>query len=67
MFSYIFLGQQDDARMNLAVALTATRHGATVANHVSVQKLYKTDNKLSGARLKVYKFDPPLENFNNIF
>ncbi|XP_077296275.1 glycerophosphate oxidase 1 isoform X2 [Arctopsyche grandis] len=45
-------GQQDDARMNLAIALTATRHGATVANHVSVQKLYKTDNKLSGARLK---------------
>jgi len=34
-------GQQDDARMNLAVALTATRHGATVANHVSVTGLSK--------------------------
>lgn len=36
------LGQQDDARMNLAVALTATRHGATVANHVLVTSLIKT-------------------------
>lgn len=28
--------------MNLAIALTATRHGATVANHVSVINLLKT-------------------------
>lgn len=34
-------GQQDDARMNLAVALTAARHGAVVCNHVSVTKLHK--------------------------
>lgn len=39
--------------MNLAIALTAARHGATIANHVSVTKLYKTAGKLSGARLKV--------------
>lgn len=45
-------GQQDDARMNLAIALTAARHGATIANHVSVTKLYKVAGKLSGARLK---------------
>ncbi|XP_045763188.1 glycerol-3-phosphate dehydrogenase, mitochondrial isoform X1 [Maniola jurtina] len=45
-------GQQDDARMNLAIALTAARHGATIANHVKVTKLYKTNNKLSGARLR---------------
>ncbi|XP_031763717.2 glycerol-3-phosphate dehydrogenase, mitochondrial isoform X2 [Galleria mellonella] len=45
-------GQQDDARMNLAIALTAARHGATIANHVSVKKLHKTNGKLSGARLK---------------
>ncbi|XP_052747288.1 glycerol-3-phosphate dehydrogenase, mitochondrial isoform X1 [Bicyclus anynana] len=45
-------GQQDDARMCLAIALTAARHGATIANHVKVTKLYKTNNKLSGARLK---------------
>lgn len=48
-------GQQDDARMNLAIALTAARHGATIANHVSVQKLYKTAGKLSGARVKVWQ------------
>lgn len=34
-------GQQDDARMCLAIALTATRHGATVANHVRVVNLLK--------------------------
>ncbi|XP_028155758.1 glycerol-3-phosphate dehydrogenase, mitochondrial-like isoform X3 [Ostrinia furnacalis] len=45
-------GQQDDARMNLAIALTAARHGATIANHVSVTKLYKTGGKLSGARVR---------------
>ncbi|CAH0405102.1 unnamed protein product [Chilo suppressalis] len=45
-------GQQDDARMNLAIALTAARHGATIANHVSCLKLHKTAGKLSGARLR---------------
>ncbi|XP_039279443.1 glycerol-3-phosphate dehydrogenase, mitochondrial isoform X3 [Nilaparvata lugens] len=46
-------GQQDDARMCLNVALTATRHGATVANHVSVTKLLKDNSgKLCGASLK---------------
>lgn len=43
--------------MNLAVALTATRHGATVANHVSVTNLLKTkdDNgilKVSGVAVR---------------
>uniref|UniRef100_A0A1Y1KHC7 Glycerol-3-phosphate dehydrogenase n=2 Tax=Photinus pyralis TaxID=7054 RepID=A0A1Y1KHC7_PHOPY len=38
-------GQQDDARMNLAIALTATRHGATVANHVTVTGLSKSANE----------------------
>ncbi|XP_058797658.1 glycerol-3-phosphate dehydrogenase, mitochondrial isoform X1 [Phymastichus coffea] len=50
-------GQQDDARMNLAVALTASRHGATVVNHVSVTNLLKgldRDGKrvLTGARVR---------------
>nr|CAD7437885.1 unnamed protein product [Timema bartmani] len=50
-------GQMDDARMNLAVALTATRHGATVANHVKVLALHKVkeqdgSEKLCGARVK---------------
>lgn len=38
---YNVLGQQDDARMNLAIALTATLNGATIANHVSVTSLLK--------------------------
>ncbi|XP_044743412.1 glycerol-3-phosphate dehydrogenase, mitochondrial isoform X2 [Chrysoperla carnea] len=49
-------GQQDDARMNLAIALTATRHGATVANHIKVTKLIKTKQGdkevISGAHLR---------------
>ncbi|KAL2728134.1 hypothetical protein V1477_017410 [Vespula maculifrons] len=50
-------GQQDDARMNLAIALTASRHGATVVNHVKVLNLLKGLDKdgqrvLTGARLK---------------
>ena len=40
-------GQQDDARMNLAVALTASRHGATVVNHVSVVNLTKGLDRVS--------------------
>lgn len=50
-------GQQDDARMNLAIALTAARQGATVVNHVEVVKLLKKtdsrgDEKLCGATVK---------------
>ena len=30
-------GQFDDARMNLALALTAAEQGAAVANHVAVE------------------------------
>ncbi|XP_011154652.1 glycerol-3-phosphate dehydrogenase, mitochondrial [Harpegnathos saltator] len=50
-------GQQDDARMNLAVALTASRHGATVVNHTKVVNLLKGLDKdgkrvLVGAHLK---------------
>ncbi|KAF6214579.1 hypothetical protein GE061_009322 [Apolygus lucorum] len=46
-------GQQDDARMALAVALTATRHGASIANHVRALKLLKDkEGNCCGARLK---------------
>lgn len=50
-------GQQDDARMCLAVALTAARHGATVANHVEVLELKKKKDDtgkevLCGAKLR---------------
>lgn len=46
-------GQMDDARLNLIIALTATRYGATVANHVKVVNLMKNrEQKLCGARLR---------------
>lgn len=50
-------GQQDDARMNLAVALTAARQGATVVNHTEVTSLMKKKNeegkeKLCGVRVR---------------
>lgn len=43
--------------MNLAIALTAARHGAVVANHVKVTKLHKQAGKLTGAsvRVSIYK------------
>jgi len=51
-FFYI-LGQQDDARMCLALALTATRYGATVANHVKAINILKDENgKICGAHLR---------------
>ncbi|KAG8223168.1 hypothetical protein J437_LFUL000334 [Ladona fulva] len=34
-------GQHNDSRMNITLALSATRHGATVANHVEVTSLIK--------------------------
>ncbi|XP_050700890.1 glycerol-3-phosphate dehydrogenase, mitochondrial-like isoform X4 [Eriocheir sinensis] len=50
-------GQHNDARMNLSIALTATRLGATIANHTRVLSLLreKDENgkeRLCGARVK---------------
>lgn len=45
-------GQFDDARMNVALALTAAREGAAVANHAEVTGLCKTDARLSGATVQ---------------
>ncbi len=42
-------GQFDDARMNVALALTAAEHGAVVANHVEVTGLLKRSGRLAGA------------------
>jgi glycerol-3-phosphate dehydrogenase len=44
-------GQFDDARMNLAIALSAAEKGAAAANHVEVTALEKRDGKLAGAVL----------------
>jgi glycerol-3-phosphate dehydrogenase len=39
--------------MNIAIALTAARYGATVANHVAVTKLHKdSDGKCNGVRVQ---------------
>lgn len=46
-------GQQDDARMCLAVAMTAARYGATVVNHTRVVSLLKDENgQCRGVRVK---------------
>ncbi|KJH42564.1 FAD dependent oxidoreductase [Dictyocaulus viviparus] len=46
-------GTHNDARMNLAIVLTAIRHGAKCVNHVKVEKLLKDDQgKLKGAHVK---------------
>lgn len=50
-------GQHNDARMNLSIALTATRLGATIANHTRVVELLREkgeDGKeqLCGAKVK---------------
>jgi len=50
------VGQHDDARMCIAIALTAVRLGANIANHTEVLELNKqmSDGKLvlSGAKVK---------------
>ncbi|XP_058823960.1 glycerol-3-phosphate dehydrogenase, mitochondrial isoform X2 [Topomyia yanbarensis] len=50
-------GQQDDARMCLAISLTAARHGAAITNHVEVTQLLKKKNEagkevLCGAKVR---------------
>ena len=44
-------GQFDDARMNVAIALTAQEEGATILNHAEVRGLLKEDGKVRGARV----------------
>ncbi|KAI8362768.1 FAD dependent oxidoreductase-domain-containing protein [Blakeslea trispora] len=46
-------GQHNDARMNVALAMTAACHGATVANHCEVTKLTKDSNGIvDGAHVR---------------
>ena len=52
-----FPGQHDDARMCIAIALTAAKMGATVANHVQALDLLKDTGpdgkeKICGAVVK---------------
>ena len=46
--SYVFAGQHNDARMNLAIGLTAARQGACLANHTEVLKLLKEKDEETG-------------------
>lgn len=46
-------GQFDDARMNLALALTASAHGAAMANYVAVERLCKDrSGRITGAAVR---------------
>lgn len=47
-------GQHNDSRMNMALIMTAVKHGATVANHVEVTALNKDPmtGKLHGAAVR---------------
>ncbi len=45
-------GQFDDARWNVALALTAAAHGACVANYAEVVALLKDHQRISGVAIK---------------
>ncbi|KAJ7460903.1 FAD dependent oxidoreductase-domain-containing protein [Mycena galericulata] len=46
-------GQHNDSRMNIALIMSAVKHGAIVANYCEVTELHKnTLGKLNGARIK---------------
>ena len=45
-------GQHNDARMSLAIALTAAREGAKLANHVEVLTLIKEKGIVKGVIVK---------------
>ena len=44
-------GQFHDARMNLAIALTAQQQGAVIINHMALTGLSKEDGAITGVRL----------------
>ncbi len=45
-------GQFDDARMNLAIVLTALQHGAVAVNHAEVTALLKREGRVRGAAVR---------------
>jgi glycerol-3-phosphate dehydrogenase len=44
-------GQFNDARMAVTLAVTASEHGAAVANRVEAEELNRAEDKLTGARV----------------
>ncbi|KAF5350533.1 hypothetical protein D9756_008519 [Leucocoprinus leucothites] len=46
-------GQHNDSRMNIALIMSAVKHGAAVANYCEVTQLHKNDSgKLTGANVR---------------
>ncbi|MDT8366234.1 MAG: FAD-dependent oxidoreductase [bacterium] len=45
-------GQFNDARMSVSIALAASQHGATIANHLGVEGLNKENGKITGVVVK---------------
>ncbi|KAJ3869143.1 DAO-domain-containing protein [Lentinula novae-zelandiae] len=45
-------GQHNDSRMNTALIMSAVKHNAVVANYTEVLSFYKSNEKLSGARVR---------------
>ncbi len=46
-------GQHNDTRMNIALALTAVHHGAVMANHTEVTKVYKKPSARHGGKERI--------------
>ena len=71
LFRFFFhIGQHNDARMNLAIGLTAARQGACLANHTEVLKLLKEkdpksgEEKICGATVKDRETGKNRKSFN---
>ncbi|GMR11717.1 MAG: FAD-dependent oxidoreductase [Anaerolineae bacterium] len=45
-------GQFDDARLNVAIVLTASEYGAAIINHVAVTGLINEDGRISGVMVR---------------
>ena len=45
-------GQFNDARMAVALSMTAEKHGAVIGNHIEVTSLNKTNDKISSVSVK---------------
>ena len=53
VLTFVNTGQHNDSRMNIALILSAVKHGAVAANYCEVTQLHKNESgKLNGARLK---------------
>ena len=49
----LYDGQQNDTRMNLAIALTAVQYGAVAVNHTAAEALVRdAEAKISGVRIR---------------